>query len=181
MKSIYQSLGESLIWKWVVGQEGLFEISDIGEVRSYKGIGRIPKQMASHHPIKPCKDGRGYFNFTIREGGRNKVLPIHIEVAKAFILNPNNYKLVRHLNDDKEDNRVSNLAWGTHSDNMKDAIRNGKNPTKNNFGEGLILFLYSSERSCKSLAARYSVSPSMISKIKNGRSYGHLTGHNKVS
>lgn len=164
------------MWKWVIGLEGRYEISSIGNVRSYVGKGRKPSIQSIPHIIKPNKDGRGYFNFTINDG-RKRVLLIHVEIAKTFIPNPLNYKLVRHLNDIKSDNRIDNLAWGDHALNMQDAIVNGKNPTYNNLGHGLIKFLYQSEHSCCSLANRYNISPSMVSKIKNGRSYAWLTKH----
>lgn len=45
-------------------------------------------------------------------------------VAKTFIPNPNNLPIVRHIDDNPDNNHVSNLAWGTQKDNMQDAIRN---------------------------------------------------------
>jgi hypothetical protein len=45
-------------------------------------------------------------------------------VAKAFIPNPDNLPVVRHLDDNPDNNHVSNLAWGTQKDNMQDAIKN---------------------------------------------------------
>lgn len=45
-------------------------------------------------------------------------------VAKSFIPNPNNLPIVRHLDDNPDNNHVSNLAWGSQKDNMQDAIRN---------------------------------------------------------
>lgn len=54
-----------------------------------------------------------------------KMFYLHRLLAKYFIPNPNNYPLVRHLNDDGLDCRLENLAWGTQTDNMQDCIRNG--------------------------------------------------------
>ena len=42
----------------------------------------------------------------------------------AFIPNPHKYEIVRHLDDDKENNSLSNLKWGTIKENIEDAIRN---------------------------------------------------------
>lgn len=166
-------------WKWVIGFEGLYEVSDMGRVKSYKGMGRMPKLQITPRLIKPCKDGRGYYNFSVRNGSKYMVLYIHIEAAKSFIPNPNNLKFVRHLNDIKSDNAISNLAWGNHSDNMQDAIRNKVNPTKHYFGDGLILFMYNAPYSACSIARRYNVSPSMVTKIRTGRAYAWLTRHKK--
>ena len=59
--------------------------------------------------------------------GKYKIYKIHILKAKAFLYTPNPllYKIVRHLNDVKTDNRLENLAFGTLSDNNLDCIRNG--------------------------------------------------------
>lgn len=58
-------------------------------------------------------------------GPKSKRKYLHRAIAEAFIPNPDNLPMVRHLNDDPTDNRVENLAWGTQTDNMQDCIRNG--------------------------------------------------------
>lgn len=50
---------------------------------------------------------------------------LHRLVAEAFIPNPHNYPIVRHLDDDPDNNCVENLAWGTQLDNVRDCIKNG--------------------------------------------------------
>lgn len=57
--------------------------------------------------------------------GKHKLL-VHRLVAEAFIPNPNNYPVVRHLNDRPHDNVVDNLAWGTYRDNTLDALNHGR-------------------------------------------------------
>lgn len=56
--------------------------------------------------------------------GKNKKY-VHRIVAEAFLPNPKGYPIVRHKNDDPHDNRLSNLEWGTQSDNIEDMRRNG--------------------------------------------------------
>ena len=55
-----------------------------------------------------------------------KDICIHRILAQAFIPNPNNYPVVRHLNDNKNDWRIENLVWGTTSDNIQDSIKNNR-------------------------------------------------------
>jgi len=47
---------------------------------------------------------------------------VHRLVALAYIPNPNNYPIVRHLDNNKYNNHVSNLEWCTHSTNTKQAV-----------------------------------------------------------
>ena len=68
----------------------------------------------------------GYLRCMLHYKNKKKNVKIHRLVAEAYIPNPENKPLVRHLNDNRLDNRVENLAWGTNTDNMVDAIRNGK-------------------------------------------------------
>ncbi len=169
-------------WEWVIGYVGEFEISNIGNVRSYKKYGHN-NRLKEPKPIKPCKDGRGYFNFTARLNGKPKVLLIHIELAKAFIPNPNNYKLVRHLNDIKADNRQINLAWGTHKDNREDGIKNGKHfheigkrPVVAKLNPKLVEFIFNAPYTAQSLSSKFYVSVSTIHKIRQGRNWNRITG-----
>jgi hypothetical protein len=169
-------------WKWVVGHEGWLEVSDLGNVRSYKGTGRIPKKRDTPRPIKGCKDGRGYFNFSVRENGKPKVLLIHIEEAKAFLPNPKRHKLVRHLDDIKTNNELSNLAWGTFQDNREDGIRNGRHfhkkgvcPVQAKLTKSIVLKIMKSKATNVALAKKYGVSESCVSKVRVGRGWNNVT------
>lgn len=112
------------IWKPVVGYEGLYEVSDHGRVRSLDR--RLPHNGHTRFfpgvILKPSSHKQGYLTVKLRGGGRHF---IHRLMAEAFIPNPDNLPLVRHLNDVETDNRLENLAWGTWSDNSEDSVRNG--------------------------------------------------------
>lgn len=88
------------------------------------------------------KDGRIYSTLTksivggtenvyktvkLSNKGKSKTTRIHIVVAETFLPNPDNLPLVDHINQDKLDNRVSNLRWVSHSDNAKNSS-NATNP-----------------------------------------------------
>lgn len=74
----------------------------------------------------------GYVVVGLTRNDNKTLCKLHRLLALAFIPNPDNHPIVRHLNDVKDDNRLENLAWGTHLDNTEDRRRNGyvaKRPT----------------------------------------------------
>ena len=75
--------------------------------------------------IKGHKNKRGYYAFTLYDlKGKRKHKGLHQLLAMAFIPNPRGCEIVRHLDDDKDNNSLSNLKWGTIKENVEDAIRN---------------------------------------------------------
>lgn len=68
----------------------------------------------------------GHLDISLRRNGIRIHKYIHRMVAEAFIPNPHNYPVVRHLDDNPSNNHVDNLAWGTQYDNVQDCIKNGR-------------------------------------------------------
>lgn len=111
-------------WRSIPGYEGSFEVSSMGRIRR---LDRIVHR----------KDGISYLlkgairKLTVANNGYptvglgNNNLTVHRLVAQAFIPNPENLPLVLHKDGDKRNPRVSNLRWGTYSDNAYDAVSQG--------------------------------------------------------
>ena len=100
---------------------------------------------------------------------------IHRLLAEAFIPNPNNYPLVRHLNDDCTDNRLCNLAWGTRSDNEKDKYRNGHKIHLRKLSEEQVIAIFHDPRTCLEIAKDYPVGKSTVGNIKTKQAYKEIT------
>lgn len=96
----------------------------------------------------------GHLEVSVRVNGKRVHKYVHRLVAEAFIPNPHNYPIVRHLNGDPSDNRVENLMWGTQTDNMRDAIN-----------DGTFVFFTDEDRE---LAMRKRRTPIKAIKLKNG-------------
>lgn len=98
------------IWKEFMVDGLKYEISNIGNIRS-KGSDKYHKGKE----LKPYKTKNGYLQIVLTSKHIHKY--IHRLVAEAFVLNPNNYDEVNHINEDKTDNRAENLEWCTHNYN----------------------------------------------------------------
>ena len=70
-------------------------------------------------PLKPRICKAGYIRVMICGGPKPKNPLVHRLVASAFIPNPGNKPQVNHIDENKQNNDVSNLEWVTHSENMR--------------------------------------------------------------
>lgn len=98
------------VWKDVVGYEGLYEVSDLGNVRSTKRGNLKNLYLKSHN--------RGYLQVELFKDGKSKMLMVHRIVAQAFIKNADGFPQVNHKDENKTNNRVDNLEWCTGSYNI---------------------------------------------------------------
>jgi hypothetical protein len=90
-------------------------------------LGKVYNQKTKHL-LEPRIVWNGYFRVNLKEinhpkGGRDQ--PVHRLVAKAFIPNPDNKPEVNHIDGNKLNNKVENLEWMTHQENIKHAVEHG--------------------------------------------------------
>lgn len=97
------------VWRPVVGYEGLYEVSNTGQVRSLFRYKKV---------LKPNMAKTGYCTVELFKSGESKRLLIHRLVAKAFIPNPDNFPQINHKDENRSNNSVDNLEWCTAKYNM---------------------------------------------------------------
>ena len=122
---IMKNNSEHEIWRPIVGYEGLYEVSNLGRVRS---MGHYVTQIGyCGTPFTRFYKGRiintpptrnGYETLTLSNGSKRETKSVHRLVAEAFIPNPDNLPQVNHKNEVKTDNRAENLEWCTIAYNV---------------------------------------------------------------
>lgn len=107
------------IWKDIVGYEGLYQISNLGNVKSldYRRTGK-------ERILKPVTDSVGYLHVVLCKNRKLKTFNIHRLVANAFLENPDHKSDVNHKDEDKTNNCVDNLEWMTRKENINYGTHN---------------------------------------------------------
>lgn len=108
------------IWKDIKGYEGLYQASNMGNIRSLN-YGRTGKIKA----LRPRPDKDGYSTVSLCKNKSVKNCKVHRLIAQTFIDNPDNKPEVNHIDCNKANNCISNLEWTTRKENQRHAWNNG--------------------------------------------------------
>lgn len=187
------------IWKDVVGYEGLYQVSNLGRVKSvariiYKDyrnsktavIKGIAKQKRGDVIMQPFIKKTGYYTVSLTKDHKKKTKMIHQLVAKAFIPNPENKEMINHIDCNTLNNRVDNLEWCTNSENQIHAMKNGlkvdfgANHPNSKLTEEDVRFIREHYKfrdtvyNTRSLSEMFGVSSGIISRIVLGKSYKNV-------
>ena len=176
-------------WRPVPGFEGYYEVSSHARVRSLtveRSLGRSYfSRVRTGKILKQKVDARdNRWSITLARHKVYKTYRISTLVALVFIGPRPDGMEVCHLSDDKSDNKINNLYYGTHIQNCEDRSRNGKT-MRGAKATGVILteeqvreikrslaipgaFLY------RELAEQYGVTREAIGAIARGRTWGHV-------
>ena len=162
-------------WKDIPNYIGLYSVSNLGEVKSLR-FNRL---------LKPSPhNGTGYLRVSLTKEGVTKVFYVHRLVAEAFLPYENRLE-VNHIDGDKNNNRLSNLEWVTHHENVLHSHRNGLNKPNQVRGsrvgsaklnESQVMEIKKTKNmyTYKELAKKYGVSTSTIYGIVTNRWWKHV-------
>ncbi len=111
------------IWKPIDGYSGIYEVSNLGNVRSYRN-GKHGTRIVPYFIVG--QRGKHYRNVVLCDKDKGqKSAYVHALVAKHFVPNPNGFNEINHIDGDKMNNRADNLEWCTHKENMEHARKTG--------------------------------------------------------
>ena len=112
-------------WRAVPGYEGFYEVSDGGSVR---GLTRqVANRTVRGRNLKPIINRGGYARVALQGIGKPVYRSIHALVLEAFVGPRPEGAVTRHLDGDRLNNCVENLAWGTATENQYDTVSHGNN------------------------------------------------------
>ena len=122
-------------WKDIKNYEGLYKVSNTGKIKSLKRVSThngsysrtiLVKEKELKQSITKC----GYHAVTLYKNGIRKFKTVHRLVAQEFILNPNNYKEVNHIDLNKSNNNTNNLEWCNREQNINHYYANSNKSSK---------------------------------------------------
>lgn len=108
-------------WLPIPGYEGIYDVSDLGRVRSWAPWRDTPVPRQRRFYVRPT----GHLAINLCNNGDDKSVTVHRLVMLAFVGPKPNGLETRHLDGDPTNNRLTNLVYGTHSENMYDRVRHG--------------------------------------------------------
>lgn len=177
-------------WLPVAGYEGLYEVSDLGRVRS------LDKIVVRAHGARVYLAGRvlyqhlngrrrNYWAVTLHKDGHREVKMVHRLVAEAFLGPLPAGLTTRHGPAGSLENRLTNLSYGTQAENNADKFRDGTHPVGTGAKNAVLTEAIVREcrsrfsdaaETIKSLAAEFGISEQSMGKAVRGRTWRHVPG-----
>lgn len=133
--------------------------------------------------LKQCKNNSGYLYVCLFKNKKGYYKAIHRLMLETFVGLCPKGMICRHLNGNKQDNKLDNLCWSTRKENMADKVKHGtmlvgeKNPNSKlkESDVRMIIYMYRTRKfTQQEIAGIYNISFQHISDIVNKRRWKHI-------
>lgn len=173
-------------WRAVPGFEGLYEVSDLGRVRSLDRAETVGNRWGSKtrrfvpgRVLALKRAGRGYRAVALSVRGEVTYANVHRLVLRAFVGERGDGQETRHLNGVRHDNRLLNLVYGTGAENQADRERHGTGQRgERNASHKLttedVLAIRSARASQATIARQFGISQGQVWRILQRQQWSHV-------
>ncbi len=168
------------MWKFIEGFEGLYEVSDTGEIRGVDRLGYSGQRLKGKK-LRPRFSGKGYYIVSLRKNNKTYNMYIHQAVAKAFVPKREGCPIVNHKDGDKTNNRAENLEWVTYHENNQHAYDTKLKPCGASFYNAKLteeqvreIRRIGKDATYKEIADKYGVSRAIIMDVLSKKTYKHI-------
>lgn len=116
------------VWKDIPGYEGLYQVSNLGNVRScdhFVDTHHNGRRLVKGKVLKPVKNrpDEEYLKYCLSKNGKHYNMFAHKAVALAFLPNPDNLKEINHKDENPKNNSLLNIEWCSHKTNINFGTR----------------------------------------------------------
>jgi hypothetical protein len=181
LKKVYVQEGE--IWIDVPGYEGYYQVSSHGRVKSLARL--VPwlpdgrKQYVKERLLAQGTNNQGRMGVVLSKEGIARRHLVSRLVLMSFKGTEEGRPECRHLDGNHLNNRLGNLEWGTHTENMRDKQKHGTQPQgeghpKAKLTEQQVIEILSSSKNHKETGKLHGVSGAAISFIRTGKTWKHV-------
>lgn len=171
-------------WRDVIDYETLYQVSNLGNVRRIAKYRNSKPGNLKQFPTQKPMCGSAYMGVRLSKNNVAKSYNVHRLVVAAFLGPPPTvHHEVRHLDGRRNNNRMTNLAWGTHKENGQDMIRHGHTKLIRGSQIGIsklteqqVRMIKKSDLTPKQLSIDLGVSRRTINRILCGDIWKHIQG-----
>ena len=151
-----------------------YYVSKTGSVYSRYVRGSRGKLSNEFTPLIPKKRPK-YYSVSLYRDGKSTKIFVHRLVATVYVPNPKNKPCVCHKDNDRTNNRVENLYWGTYKENTQQCIQDGRfkpggRDILDEFSINCLLYEYNLGKPRSILKKKFGISDSAITRIINLKS-----------
>ena len=156
------------IWKDIKNYEGLYQISNLGRVKSLerKVKNKNGYRVVNEKILKPILNNKGYYTYGLRKNSKLEQFLLHRLIGENFLENKNNYPCINHKDGNKLNNNIDNLEWCTYEHNVKEAFRLGLNTYtfQKNFKHNYWIGKFGKEHNCSKSVLQYDMNENLINE-----------------